>query len=213
MPALPSWLIKTVAFLLKRPSDRSIRALRVLFALALAGTLVRAHGSYVLLPATLEAYDAYAQWALLALAAPSLLMGLTGACVAKKGAVRKGQVALAVALFTLGGWLMRVPTAATETVAIPQPAPQAAPAPEKAVTFQEALAGKTAEPSPAPVASAEATFAQAVAATAARPATVAANPGFWIVLLAWLPLAAGFTGKMVTASCQRFGEKVTKIRV
>lgn len=218
MPQLPSWLLKILRFVLKRPSDKTIRTVRALWAAALVAAFVSAHGTYALLPASLAQYDSAAQWALLAIAAPSLWAGLTGWCVAKRSQLKLMQFLTAVALFVLGGWLMR-PIVPTEIAVLPQPqAPIAAAATGavKTVSFDQAVAGTnapTTAAAPKTAATGAVGFDQAVATSAAQTPARPLDPGFWISLLAWFPLFAGVTGKMVTSKCMRYGEKVTKIRV
>lgn len=205
--------MKIVRILLKRPSDKQIRFLRVLFGATLTYVLFSAHGNYVLLPAIWAPYDSIAQWALLILAFPALWGGLTGICFAKKKTIRIGQLVLAVILFTLGGWLMRpLPTQESATVPAPTPvavAPVATGSVKPAVSFAEAITA----PKTTATASGNTSFDQAVAQVVANQPTPSLPAGLWISLLAWLPLVAGITGKTITSKCLKYGEKITKIRV
>ena len=213
MPTLPSWLLTTIKFFLKRPSDRQIRFLRILFGLALISALWDAHGRYVLLPEAWAPYDPIAQWTLMVLAFPALWIGITNQCVAKKKIVRLGQLSLAIILFSLGSWLMRdLPKIESVTVPAPSVATDALAPVTRTGSFADALAaGNTITPPPSRAGTGS--FDQVLHDLSGQSAGPVLPVGFWIWFLAWFPLAAGITGKMITSKCQKYGEKITKIRV
>lgn len=167
-----------------KPSDRTIRIIRVLWAVALAALLYLTSPLFELaLPTEVLTYEAWIEYGLILLALPSLLLGLTGACLVKMGIMKKLQIAYGLILWSIGTfWILEEPR-----VSVPVPVPT-----ENSVDFSDLISE-----TPSPTKS-ESTYV---------------DTGLILAIFGLIWMLAGATGKMIPESCRRYGEKVTKIRV
>lgn len=173
-------MFQLIEFLKKRPSDLSIRIIRVLFSLGIAALLILARADYTLpFQSHYESFALIVKYVLAALfVVHAIVFGFLRLCVTKRATMKKLQMLSGVLMLVLGN-LMGTALAPHESATSTQHGP---------VSISN-LDQATVQPR--------------------NPI----NVGFYFALLGLLPLIAGISGKMITSSCLRYGEKIVKIRV
>ncbi len=128
-------MFQFIEFLKKRPSDTTIRIIRILFSLGTAGLLVLAAKDYSLpFQSHYESFALYAKYALAAVfVIHAVVFGAIGICFCKRSLMKKLQMIVGVLMIITGNFIGKVEA----------PTPQATPNTQVSIS---AIATETPKP-------------------------------------------------------------------
>ena len=170
-------LMKFAKILAKRPSDTTIRTLKIIFGILFIALFAVSPQDYTLpFQYSYESQALMVKYGIAAIGIFPILSGASGLCVFKRKTMKRMQLAMGVILFILG--IMISPVAVEK-------APTANPT--ESTSFSD-LSKTTSTPTRIPV-------------------------GGLLIILSFLPLFGGITGKCVTEKCLKYKETIKKIRV
>lgn len=170
-------LMKFAQLLQKRPSDRTIRTLKVIFGACFIALFAAAPQDYTLPYQYLyEQHALITKYVIAGFGILPILSGLSGLCVFKRKTMKRVQLGAGILLFVLG--IMISPVKNENVTQAPL---------SGSASFSELSKSNTA-PTRVPV-------------------------GGLLIILAFLPLFGGITGKCVTEKCLKYKETIKKIRV
>ena len=178
-------MFKLIEFLKKRPTDITIRILRVMGFGGLAGLLIYTQPQYML--PFVNYYSQYESYAVYALAGIfvliALVFGAAGLCVFRRSTMKKVQMITGLLLMILGFSL-------------------SSQLPESSGSDIKCITG-TKGGCDSPINLSEYT----------TDSTSPLGPKAPLIIIGLLTLLGGLTGKMVTQSCAKYKEVIKKIRV
>lgn len=187
-------MFKLIEFLRKRPSDRTIRILRTLGWGGLAGLMIYT-APHISLPfsgyySDYEIYMIYAIAGIFVILA--VVFGVLGLCVYKRSIMKKVQMITGILLVLLGSTISIIqssegsdtlPCSDTETYNKLDGLP---PCTEEVSLLDLSRSSSSSSP---------------------------LSPSIFLILIGIMTFIGGVTGKMVTQSCMKYREVITKIRV
>ena len=181
---LLSKLTRVARFVGQRPSDGTIRGIRVLFGVVLAGVLAYHFEHFtVWVGSALASSEVYFRYGLFVFALIPIIIGAVNLCIAKRKIFRILEMVFGLVLIVVANvCIVDTPVAIAPVVPV---------ATVPSGSYDAAIAVNKTAPS----------------------APQSSHTAFWVALLGILPILGGASGKMITSGCMKYGEKIIKIRV